>query len=71
MKNEKKDKKKKAGERERDKLFIFIFIILPDHEHHLQHHRIDLLKEDLYHDMNVEHQVKPRNRRDHLRQRSF
>ncbi len=58
-------------ERGRDKLFIFIFIILPDHEHHLQHHQIDSLKEDPYHDMDVEHQVKARNRRDHHRQRSF
>jgi len=58
-------------ERGRDKLFIFIFIILPDHEHHLQHHQIGLLIGDLYNDMDVEHQVKLKNRRDHHRQRSF
>jgi len=57
--------------KERDKLFIFIFIILPDREHHLQHHQIGLLIEDLYNDMDVEHQVKLKNRRDHHRQISF
>ena len=42
-----------------------------DHECHLLHHQIDLLREDLYHDMDVEHQVEMRNRRGHHRQRSF
>ncbi len=55
----------------RDKRLKFIFIILPDHEHHLQHHQIDLLKEDLYHGMDVGHQVIVKNRQDHRRQRSF
>lgn len=42
-----------------------------DHEHRLQHHHIDWLREDLCHDMDVEHRVEVKNRRDHCRQRSF
>ena len=46
-------------------------MILPDHEQHLQYHRIDLLEEDLCHGKDVEHQTKVTNRPDHRRQRSF
>ena len=44
--------------------------MLPDRVHHLQY-PIGLLKEDLYHDMNVEHRVGTKNHRGHCRQRLF
>ncbi len=48
----------------------FLFFSLPDHVHHL-HHRNGLLKEDLYHDKDVGHQLKPMNRQDHCQQKLF
>lgn len=59
-----------AGRREINNGWVCdVFILLPDHEHHLQYHRIDLLRENLYRDMAVGHQVRVMDLLDHHRRK--